>query len=533
MTKKKYLVTSALIYANGPLHIGHLLEYIQTDIFVRFLRLIGEDVIYVCADDMHGTPIQVNAEKQGMKPEDFAMRFHQEHKEDFSKFLISFDSYSHTNTHINEKFTNLFFETLRKKGYIYTKPIFVMYCPQCKRFLPDRFVKGICPKCGAPEQYGDMCEKCGSTYNVFELKEPRCAICGAKPEKRESEHFFFRLSAFSDKLKDWLLQNKELQPEIVNYVKNWIKESLKDWCISRDKPYFGFKIPNAKDKFFYVWFDAPIGYISATEEFCKKTGLDVFKDYWKNDKCEIIHFIGKDIVYFHFLFWPAMLMGAEFNLPKAIYVHGMVTVEKEKMSKSRGTFILAREFIERFKEPEFLRFYYASMLSKKLGDVDFSEDEFKHFINAELIGDIANFCYRVLSFLNKNFASTIGSFSEDHHVITECKKEFNKIKEYYKELNFRDAVKHILKVASLGNAYFQKEEPWKIVKKDVCKAHEAASICANIVKNLAILLQPILPRFSAELEKQLNLSGLKWNDLGFELKEHVIGKAEIILKKIE
>jgi len=531
MTKKKYLVTSALIYANGSMHIGHLLEYIQTDIFVRFLRLTGEDVIYVCADDMHGTPIQVNAEKQGITPKEFALKFHQEHKEDFSRFLISFDVYSHTDTPENKKFTDLFFEELNKKGYIYEKEIPVMYCPKCRRYLPDRFVKGICPKCGAPDQYGDVCEKCGATYDIFELKEPRCVICGEKPEKRESKHFFFKLSAFTDDLNKWLNENKGLQPEIVNYVKGWIKKGLKDWCISRDAPYFGFPVPNTENKFFYVWFDAPIGYISSTEKFCKDKGLDALKDYWKNDRCEIIHFIGKDIVYFHFLFWPAMLMGAEFNLPKSIIVHGYVTVGKEKMSKSRGTLIKAKEFAEKFN-PELLRFYYASLLSRKLNDVDFTEEEFKHVINSELVGNVANFCYRVLSFLNKNLASTIGKFSENHRVITECKKEFNKIKEHYQNLNFRDAVKHILKVASLGNAYFQKEEPWKVIKEDVCKAHEVVSICANIVKNLSILLQPILPRFSSALEKQLNLSGLRWSDLGFNLKDHVINKAEIILRKV-
>lgn len=526
----KILVTSALPYANGPIHIGHLIEYIQTDIFVRALRLMGEDVIYCCADDTHGAPIEIKATELKITPEQLIEKFHKEHLQDFKDFLIKFDSYYTTNSPENKEFSDFFFNTLSKKGYIYKKEIEVTYCEHCKRCLPDRYVKGKCPRCGAQDQYGDVCEVCNATYTTTELIEPYCTLCGTTPTKKNSLHYFFKLSAFSEKLKEWLTTNKKLQKEVVNFVLNWIKSGLQDWCISRDGPYFGFKIPNEKNKYYYVWLDAPIGYIASTANYCKKHNLNVL-DYWKNKTTRIIHFIGKDIVYFHFLFWPAMLMGVNFNLPDNIVVHGFLTVNSEKMSKSRGTFLTARDFLKKF-DPEYLRFYYARLLSRKLQDIDLNFQDLKRIINNELVANLGNFCYRVLSYTNRYFNSIIEDFESDP-IINEITKKVENIKLNYQNLNFNEAVKDILYISDLGNKYFQESEPWKLINKDKNQAHKIVGLCVNIVKILSILIQPILPRFSEELQKQLNLNNLKFENAKFDLKYHKINKAKILIKKIE
>ncbi|RMF07194.1 methionine--tRNA ligase, partial [Candidatus Woesearchaeota archaeon] len=358
------LVTSALPYANGSIHIGHLVEYIQTDIWVRFLKLIGKNAIYCCADDTHGAPIEINASKQGISPEELIAKYYKEHTEDFSKFLIKFDSYYSTNSPENRHYAELIFSRLKEGGHIVTKEEEHTYCEHCKRFLPDRYVKGKCPKCGAEDQYGDVCEKCNATYSTVDLVDPYCVLCKNPPVRKKSRHYYFRLSHFSDFLRDWISSNKELQPEVRNHVLSWIDEGLDDWCISRDGPYFGFKIPGEENKYFYVWLDAPIGYISSTANYCKTHGNKCSaEDYWTGNKADIYHFIGKDIIYFHLLFWPAMLKASGFNLPRNVFVHGFLTVNHEKMSKSRGTFLTAREFLE-FGNPEHLRYYYAANLSR-------------------------------------------------------------------------------------------------------------------------------------------------------------------------
>lgn len=528
MPKKRILVTAGLPYANGPIHIGHLVEYIQTDIYVRFLKLIGEDAVYICADDTHGTPVEIKAAEMKMKPEELIAKFHKEHYEDFKKFLIEFDSYYTTNSPENKKFSDYFFNTLNKKGFIYKNKIKITYCPKCKRPLPDRYVRGKCPRCGAEEQYGDACEKCGAKYDTTDLINPKCAVCGTKPELKDSEHYFFKVHSFSDDLKRWLTNNKELQPEIRNYILNWVNEGLKDWDISRDGPYFGFKIPGEKDKYYYVWLDAPIGYISSTENYCKKHKLDALKDYWQNKDTRIIHVIGKDIIYFHFLFWPAMLMGVDFHLPDKMVVHGFLTVNKEKMSKSRGTFLTAKDFLKRYNA-EHLRFFYAGMLSEKMADIDLSFDNFHKVVNNELVANISNFCYRTISFANKNKLD-VTDFNRKEGIIPQITKKFDEIRKYYNEWNFNKAVSEILEVSSFGNSYFQNSEPWKKEKKE---QEEIVSLCMNIAKNIAILLQPILPDISERLLKQLNLKKLGWKDLGFDLRNHRIGKAEILVKKLE
>ncbi len=527
--EQKIIVTSALPYANGSIHCGHLVEYIQTDIFVRFLRLTGKDVVYCCADDTHGTPIELKAREQGIKPEELIAKFFKEHIEDFNNFYINFDSYYSTNSKENKYFSDLIFERLRKKSLIYTREIEVTYCEHDKRTLPDRYVKGKCPKCKAPDQYGDVCEACNATYETIDLVDPYCVICKNRPVRKKSEHYFFKLSKLSDFLEKYIKENKNFQPEIKNFILNWIKEGLEDWNISRDGPYFGFKIPGEENKYYYVWLDAPIGYISSLANYLKNDTKKAEKT-WNESK--IIHFIGKDITYFHFLFWPAMLHASGFNLPESIFVHGFLTVNNEKMSKSRGTFFTAKDFLKKY-EAEHLRYYYANVLSKKLADIDLNLEEFKSRVNNELVGNICNFCYRTISFSNKNFGGEINAIDNNEKIINDINKKIKKIENYYNELNFNSAIHEILQISDIGNKYFQNNEPWALVKKDKVKVQEICGLCINIAKNLSILLGPVLPKFSEELQKQLNLKNLKWKDLDFELKNHKIGKESILVKKIE
>ena len=425
----------------------------------------------------------------------------------------------------------MIFERLKKKDLIYTKDIEVTYCENCKRTLPDRYVKGRCPKCNAPDQYGDVCENCNAAYKTIDLIEPYCAICKNNPVRKTSKHYFFKLSKFSKKLESWLNKNKNLQPEIKNFVFNWIKNGLEDWNISRDGPYFGFKIPGEENKYYYVWLDAPIGYIASTENYCTKHGLKT-EDYWNSKNSKIIHFIGKDIVYFHFLFWPAMLLGSRFNLPDDIVVHGFLTVNGEKMSKSRGTFYTAREFLQSYNA-EYLRFYYAGMLSKKLTDIDLSFEDFGKKVNNELAANLGNFCYRVLNFLNKNFDGELKNIDKNKGLTSGINQQIKNIEKNYYALNFNEAVKDILHISSLGNKYFQENEPWKLINENREKVHNILGLCVNIIKNLSILIEPILPNFSSQLKQQLSLKNLKWEDLKFELKNHKIGKDEILIRKIE
>ncbi|MBS1266989.1 MAG: Methionine--tRNA ligase [Candidatus Woesearchaeota archaeon] len=527
MTKKRILVTSALPYANGSIHIGHLVEYIQTDIFVRFLKLIGKNAIYCCADDTHGTPIEINAAKKGVKPEDFIAKFFKEHKRDFDTYHVNFDSYYTTNSPENKRYVKLIYKRLKQKGLIYTKDLELTYCENCTRFLPDRYVRGTCPNCDAQDQYGDVCESCNTAHKTTDLLNPKCSICKQTPVKKTSKHYFFKLSAFSDKLRDWLNKNKELQPEVRNQVLEWINKGLEDWNISRDPPYFGFKIPGEEDKYFYVWLDAPIGYIASTANYCKNKDITA-EDYWQKPGSDIIHFIGKDIIYFHLLFWPAVLMGADFNLPRNVLVHGFLTVNKQKMSKSRGTFLTAQEFAQLTK-PEFLRFYYAANLARKMSDVDLDLSDFKDRINNELVANVANFFYRVLSYCNKTFESNIipaeKSFLDSF--------DYNDIIKDYNRVEFRSVVKKILKISSKGNKYFQDNEPWALIKTDREKTHQIVSNCVNLVKDITILLKPILPIFTAEIENQLNLKELTTKQLKENLGKHKINKAEILIKKID
>ncbi len=505
----KHIVTAALPYANGSIHIGHLLEYIQADIYSRFLKLTGHDALYICASDMHGTPIEINAKKAGILPEEFVEKYFKENQEDFKSFLIHFDNYYKTHSEENRELSEYFFKVLKEQNLIYLKEIEQMYDEEAKRFLPDRFIKGTCPKCDAEEQYGDGCEKCGAHYDTTELKNPYSTITNSAPILKSTKHYFFKLSSFSDKLSKWV-ETSDIQEEVKNWLRNWIKDGLKDWCISRDAPYFGFPIPNSEKeagakKFFYVWLDAPIGYISSTKNFTEN-----WKDYWY--KGNVTHFLGKDIVYFHYLFWIAMFMGVGIPLPK-LSTHGFITINGRKMSKSRGTFFTAKEFRALF-HPEAIRFYYASHLDRKVSDVDLNLEDFQAVTNNVLWGNIGNFCNRTLTFANKNY----GKIEQiDESLKDEIILLLNQVKKDYTNLNFKSAVKTILQISDKGNQYFQSSEPWK----DKESKHAAVGFCVNLARNLSIVLQPILPELSQKVQTSLNESNLNWNDLSFSWKGKV------------
>ncbi len=525
-------MTSALPYGNGKPHFGHVYEFIITDIAARYHRLRGRHVLYVCATDAHGTPIEINASKAGKAPLDFVLENHEKFKEVLSAFQISVDNYHITHSKENEELAREMFEAARKNGYIYTKEIELFYCKNCERFLPDRYLKGTCPKCGAEDQYGDVCEACGATYSSVQLINAYCAICGSKPVIKKSKHYFFKLSAFQDFLREYI-EKSEFQQEVKNYLLSWLDKGLEDWCISRDGPYFGFKIPGEENKYFYVWWDAPIGYVASTMNYCSKKGCR-WEVYWKSEKCRIVHVIGKDIIYFHYLFWPAMLKACGFSLPSHLYTHGFLTINGQKMSKSRGTFITAEEYLEKVGNVNYLRFYFAAHTSNKLVDMDLSREEFLKTINNVLVDNFANFAYRVLSFLWKYYDGRIGKQDEAKDERTQMKKLIDEAQHDYESWNFKGAIEAVMELSTLGNAYFQKHEPWKLVKEEKERAHEILSFSAEIVKNLAILIKPVLPEIAGKLEKCLNIPELSWNDLERELGSgHKINKPEILIRKIE
>lgn len=524
----KILITAALPYANASIHIGHLVEYIQADIYARFLRMANRKVLYICASDTHGTPIEVNAQKLGVSPEEMVKKFNEEHKKDFSDFHILFDHYYTTHSKENKELSEFFFTTLNKRGYIHKKRINVIYCPKCARVLPDRYVKGTCPNCGTADQYGDICESCGLALKGTDLLNPHCSICNASPTQKESEHYFFKLSVFADKLREWLTK-QPFQPEIRHHIEEWLNKGLEDWCISRDGPYFGFKIPEEINKYFYVWLDAPIGYISSTKHHTKQ-----WAQYWKNpstmasaNSSVIHHFIGKDIIYFHFLFWPAMLMGVGFHVPDDITVHGFLTVNGKKMSKSRGTFFTAREFLN-FYNPEYLRFYYALHLSKKLADVDLDFEDFQATINNKLIGNLANLCYRVLSFIEKNYGGKVTQLAKEPQLTKDIEASVMRIRDFYASLNIKDALAEILAISDKGNNYIQLAEPWK----NKGSAKPKVGYAANLVRTLSILLTPILPIFAMAIQAQLGEKDLSFKDIRFN-KKLSVKNTKIILTKVE
>lgn len=533
MPARKILVTSALPYANGPIHIGHLVEYIQTDIWVRFQKQRGHTCYYVCADDTHGTPIMLKADKEGITPEQLIGQVWQEHLADFTEFGVAFDNYHSTHSEENRVFSSLIYERLHDAGHISSRTITQAYDPVKNMFLPDRFIKGDCPKCGAKEQYGDGCEVCGATYSPTELKNAVSAISGAKPIEKDSEHYFFDLANFSGMLEAWTSAG-HLQPEVSNKMAEWLKGGLQQWDISRDAPYFGFEIPNAPGKYFYVWLDAPIGYMASFKNFCERKGLD-FNEFWRKDSTtELYHFIGKDIIYFHALFWPAMLTGAHFRTPSAIFAHGFLTVNGEKMSKSRGTFIKARTYLD-YLNPEYLRYYYAAKLSASVDDIDLNFDDFSQRVNSDVVGKVVNIASRCSGFIGKRFGNRLSNNCREPGLFAEFIDANTGIAELYETREFGKAMREIMALADKANAYIDDKKPWVLAKEEGKnqELHDVCTMGLNLFRVLSAYLKPVLPALVKEAEQFLNIAPHGWiNEIQF-LGDHAINEFKPLMTRVE
>ncbi len=528
---RRILVTAALPYANGSIHIGHLVEYVQTDIWVRFQKLRGNDCIYCCADDTHGTPIMLRARREGVKPEELIAGMHEEHVRDFAGFDVAFDSYYSTHSEENKKLAETIYLRLKEGGHIDTRDIEQAYCESCAMFLPDRFIRGTCPKCKAPDQYGDHCEICNATYSPIELIKPKCAQCQDTPIQKKSQHLFFKLGDFTDQLKEWI-GGGHVHEQVQNKLQEWFDDGLKDWDISRDAPYFGFEIPGEKDKYFYVWLDAPIGYMASTQNYCNLNNKN-FDDYWHNPETEIYHFIGKDITYFHALFWPAMLMGSGFNTPKQLAIHGFLTVNGEKMSKSRGTFINASTYLNHL-DPQFLRYYYACKLGPGTEDIDLNTEDFVLRVNSDLVGKVANLVSRSASMLNKNLEGQLSVLGDEGAaLIKKLQDESESVAEDFEERRYNAAVRKICGLADEVNRYFDQRKPWVEIKEDKAAAQETLTVALNASRILAIYLKPVLPAYTEKVERILNIDSLVWSDAQAILENHTIGSFERLIERVD
>ncbi|MCX7193366.1 MAG: methionine--tRNA ligase [Proteobacteria bacterium] len=526
MTTRKILVTSALPYANGSIHLGHLVEYIQTDIWVRFQKMQGHEVNYVCADDTHGTPIMLRAEAEGITPEALIARVWQEHYDDFAAFHVAFDHYGSTNSNETKEFAQGIYRKLKAANLIEVRSIEQYYDPVKNMFLPDRFIKGECPKCHAKDQYGDNCEVCGAAYAPIELINPYSAVSGAKPEMRNSDHYFFKLSADTCQqfLRSWT-RSGSLQPEAANKMQEWLgaegENKLSDWDISRDAPYFGFEIPDAPGKYFYVWLDAPVGYMGSFKQLCNsqtengkpKTVLD-FEEYWKPDSTtELYHFIGKDILYFHALFWPAMLEHSGFRTPTKLFAHGFLTVNGEKMSKSRGTFITAKSYIDNIKNTEYLRYYYAAKINGTMEDLDLNLDDFVAKVNSDLIGKYINIASRCAGFIAKKFDGKLGATDAAAAAEFQSAYQDGAIAHCYEQRDFARALREIMRLADVANQYIAEQKPWELAKQEGREAdlHVACSTAMTLFRDLTLYLKPVLPVLAEQVEAFLNIVPLAWN----------------------
>ena len=531
---KKILVTSALPYANGSIHLGHLVEYIQTDIWVRFQKMQGHTVHYVCADDTHGTPIMLRAEKEGVTPEALIEAVHKEHSADFKEFLVEFDNYYSTNAPENKELSQTIYKKLKANGKIATKTIEQFYDPVKNMFLPDRFIKGECPKCHAKDQYGDSCEVCGATYNPTELINAYSAVSGAVPVRKETEHYFFKLSECEAFLKTWT-RSGTLQGEAANKMGEWFEHGLNDWDISRDAPYFGFEIPDAPGKYFYVWLDAPIGYMASFKKLCDLQGLD-FDEYWNKDSStELYHFIGKDILYFHALFWPATLEYSGYRTPTQIFAHGFLTVNGEKMSKSRGTFITARSYLDHIKNPEYLRYYYAAKLNSTMEDIDLNLEDFVARVNSDLVGKYINIASRTAGFINKRFAGKLNP-SLDNKIVQELQATAGVISNAYQERDYGKALREIMRLADIANGYVAEKAPWVMAKQEGQDAalQQVCSDALEMFRLLTLYLKPVMPKLAGEIEKFLNIPALSWNSVDISLAaQHVINNYEHLITRID
>ena len=533
MTKRRILVTSALPYANGEIHLGHLLEYIQTDIWVRFQKMQGNECHYVCADDAHGTPIMLKADEMGVDPEELIAGVSERHQADFSDFNVDFSQFHSTHSEENRHYSELIYSRLKDSGYIKTRVISQAYDPEKEMFLPDRFIKGECPKCGAEDQYGDNCEACGATYSTTELKNARSVVSGAVPIEKESEHYFFDLPQFEQQLKEWTNAG-HLQDEVSNKLAEWFEQGLQQWDISRDKPYFGFQIPGTEDKYFYVWLDAPIGYMASFKKLCDNSDLEFDDFFAKGSDTELYHFIGKDIVYFHALFWPATLMGSNFRTPNAIFAHGFLSVNGQKMSKSRGTFIQARTYLETLN-PECLRYYYAYKLSSKIDDIDLNLEDFKQRVNSDIVGKVVNIASRSASFVVKKYNKELSAECIEQELYNEFVAAGPEIAAHYEARNFGHAMRSIMKLADKANQYIDEKKPWQLAKEEgkVQEVHEVTSLAINLFRVLMTYLKPVLPEMAKSSEEFLNIESLNWDDIKSPLTSHQINKFKPLMTRIE
>ncbi|WP_277052051.1 methionine--tRNA ligase [Zestomonas thermotolerans] len=531
---RKILVTSALPYANGSIHLGHMLEYIQTDMWVRFQKLRGNQAIYVCADDAHGSAIMLRAEKEGISPEQLIDNVRAEHMADFADFLVDFDNYHSTHSEENRELSSAIYLALRDKGHIATRAVTQYFDPEKGMFLADRFIKGTCPKCSAEDQYGDNCEKCGATYSPTELKNPKSAISGATPVLKESQHFFFKLPDFEVMLKQWT-RSGSLQEAVANKIAEWLDSGLQEWDISRDAPYFGFEIPGEPGKYFYVWLDAPIGYMASFKNLCSKRPELDFDAFWgKDSTAELYHFIGKDIVNFHALFWPAMLEGAGYRKPTALNVHGYLTVNGQKMSKSRGTFIKARTYLDHLN-PEYLRYYYASKLGRGVDDLDLNLEDFVQKVNSDLVGKVVNIASRCAGFIHKGNNGVLVAADPEPELWQAFQAAAPSIAEAYEARDFSRAMREIMALADRANAWIADKAPWALNKQDGKQA-EVQAICAlgiNLFRQLVILLKPVLPNLARDAESFLNVAPLTWADLATPLADHQLNPFTPLLTRID
>ena len=541
---RKILVTSALPYANGSIHLGHMVEHIQTDVWVRFQKLRGHECHYCCADDTHGTPVMLAAQKQGIAPEDMIAKVREEHLADFTGFFIGYDNYYSTHSPENKQFSQDIYRALKANGKIESRVIEQLFDPEKQMFLPDRFVKGECPKCHAQDQYGDNCEVCGTTYSPTELINPYSAVSGAKPELRESEHFFFKLGECADFLKAWTSGNNphdgkpHLQPEALNKMKEWLGEgeetTLSDWDISRDAPYFGFEIPDAPGKYFYVWLDAPVGYMASFKNLCDRIGID-FDEYFKADsQTEMYHFIGKDILYFHALFWPAMLHFSGHRAPTGVYAHGFLTVDGQKMSKSRGTFITAKSYLEQGLNPEWMRYYIAAKLNSKIEDIDLNLQDFISRVNSDLVGKYVNIAARASGFIAKRFEGRLKDVSSSA-LLAKLAAESDTIAEQYENREYARALRDIMALADAVNEYVDANKPWELAKQEGQdeRLHEVCSELINAFTMLTAYLAPVLPQTAANAARFLNLDAITWADTRETLGGHTINKYEHLMQRVE
>ena len=531
---RKILITSALPYANGPIHIGHLVEYIQSDIWARFQRLQGNTCYFVCADDAHGTPIMLRAEQQGCSPEELVATYGKEHAEDFADFLIEFDQYHSTHSEENRILSEQVFTALKEHGHIHKRTIKQAYDTSKSMFLPDRYIKGRCPHCKAEEQYGDNCESCGATYNSpMELENPVSALSGERPIEKSTEHYFFDLPYFSELLQKWLQQG-HLQSEVVNKLKEWFASGLKPWDISRDAPYFGFRIPGTEDKYFYVWLDAPIGYLASFRKLCDRLGLDFTAWLKPGADTELYHFIGKDIIYFHGLFWPAMLAGSGYRMPDNLFVHGFLTVNGNKMSKSRGTLVTARTYLQHL-HPEYLRYYFAFRLDGSISDIDLNFDDFVQRVNSDLVGKLVNIASRTAKLLKSNCANQLGDNLDEPELFAQVAAAADPLAGFYENREYARAMRLVMELADQVNRYIDEQKPWRLTREpnDKAKLQAVCTSALNAFRQLVIYLTPVLPQTAERCNQLLRQDAPSWSDVHKPLLGHPIESFSPLLTRIQ